>query len=537
MLGLSVPSFSSVPLGFLAWAWLVPLLFSIRKTNGFLSFFGRVLMAVTIGFTIIGLWIVNASLFGMFAAVLFGVVVWTVPLILFYFVWHYLSWNVALWSLPFVWTAWEWIYHQSAFSVGTIRLGYTQAEMLWLIQYADITGVDGVTCWLILVNIAVFRFVDEQFSGENYQFKFADLLSAKAVAPIILFALPLAYTAFVFLKPPPPSKEITILAIQPNVSPLLEITPKRKINMFAEQMAMTDKAVKTEKPDLIVWHEVSIPYRLSQEKEANNYLAKQILKWKTPLLTGITEVKNYAADEPRPFLLEHQNRFQEYFNAAALFQPSEIKNKHLEINLSRLYVKRRLMPFVERAPLVDAFPSLAGFIIPIGTRPDLTPGTVAVNFDFQTKDGEPVRVGTMICYENLYPQMSAELVRGGAQILTAITNEGFFAESHAQYQLAAFSRFRSIETRRAVVRAAATGRTWAVDKFGRVIAEVPLWSKQTLSVRVALSDEQTIFVKYGEFFAKICVGFSLLIILALMFRVTPLGVRNRPQSAAVSDAG
>lgn len=518
LLGLSVPSFSIVPLGFLAWVWLVPLLFSLKKTEKFLPFFGRVLLAVGIGFATITLWVVNASLPGLFASVLFGVVVWTLPLILFYFVRRFLGWKIALWSLPFVWTAWEFWYHQTAFSFGAIRLGYTQAEMLWLIQFADITGVDGVTFWLVLVNIAVFVFLDKQFSVENKQIKFADFVNAKAVLPIVLFVLPLAYSAFVFLKPQPQSKEISVIAIQPNVSPLIEMTPKRAIDVFAKSMAMTDKAVKTEKPDLILWHEVAVPYPLSLDAAANTYLAKQIKKWDTPLLTGITEVKNYAPNEPRPFLLERQNRDQEFFNAADLFQPTEIFNNHLDINLSNIYIKRRLMPFVERAPLVDIFPSLAGFIIPIGTRPDLSPGTNATTFDFQTKNGETVRIGTMICYENLYPDMSADLVRNGAQFLTAITNEGFFADSHGQYQLAAFARFRSIETRRAVVRAAATGRTWSTDKFGRVTAEVPLWSEQTLFAKVALSDEQTFFVKYGNLFAKFCVGIVLLLLLALVWK-------------------
>ena len=155
--------------------------------------------------------------------------------------------------MPFIWTAWEFLYHQTAFSFGAIRLGYTQVEMLWLIQFADITGVDGVKFWLVLVNIAVFVFLDKQFADENKKIKFADFINAKVVLPLILFVLPLAYSAFIFLKPQ--IKEISVFAIQPNVSPLIEMTPKRAIDIFAKSMVMTSKAVKTEKPDLILWHE------------------------------------------------------------------------------------------------------------------------------------------------------------------------------------------------------------------------------------------------------------------------------------------
>ena len=217
LLGLSVPSFSFAPLGFLAWAWLVPLLFELKKAENFFSFLGRAAFAVGIGFTLITIWVVNASLAGLAASMLMGVFVWTLPLIFFYFVRRYLGWNAALWSLPFFWTAWEWLYHQTEFSFGAVRLGYTQADLIWLIQYADLTGVQGVTFWLVLLNVALFVLVEKHFSGANVKFNRSAFLSRDAAAPLLLLVLPLFYGAFVFLKPSPSEKEITILAVQPNI--------------------------------------------------------------------------------------------------------------------------------------------------------------------------------------------------------------------------------------------------------------------------------------------------------------------------------
>ncbi len=519
LLGLSVPSFSFLPLGFLAWAWLVPLLFELKKTDHFLPFLARVLVSVGIGFSIITLWVVNASLLGFFASAAMGIFVWTVPLVLFYFVRRFWNRTVALVSLPFVWTSWEWLYHQTEFSFGAVRLGYTQADMLWLIQYADTTGVEGVTFWLVLLNVALFVFVERQFGGgANNKFNRSAFFNRRAILPAALFALPLAYAAYVFLKPQPPAKEITVLAVQPNVSPFVEYSPKRMTEIFGKQLALTDRAVKTESPDLIVWHEVAVPYILSDDAAANGYLAKQVAKWNAPVLTGVIEVKDYAENEPRPPLLEAQNRSREFFNASALFAPAQIRDGRLPVDLSRLYLKRRLMPFLEQVPFSDSYPPLADLIIPIGIRPRLSRGEIAKTFDFQTKDGAAARVGAMICYENLYPEMSAELVEGGAQVLTAITNEGFFSGSQGQYQLAAFSRFRSIETRRAMIRAAATGKTWTTDKFGRTRAEVPMWSEQILRARVALSDERTIYVRWGNFFPIICASLVLLLIFSTIWQ-------------------
>ena len=517
LLGLSVPCFSFAPLGFLAWAWMLPLLFELKRTERFPAFLGRVLIAVGIGFSMITLWVVNASVYGFLASTLMGTVVWTVPFICFYFVRRFLNWKIALVSLPFFWTAWEWLYHLTPLSFGAVRLGYTQSDLLWLIQYADLTGVEGVTFWLVLVNVAIYllaaKLAESMSVTTNFNRRQFSRVLPETIFALTLFALPISYAAYVFFKSQPSEKEISIAAVQPNISPLTDYSAKNLPNIFGKQLALTDKALKTDAPDLILWNEVAVPYILSEDAAANIYLAKQLKKWNTPVLTGLIEIKDYAKDEARPPLLVAQNRDREFFNAAALFQPNQIQDGKLPINLSDLYLKRRLMPFLEHVPFSDEYPFLADLLIPIGTRPRLSYGERAKTFDFQTKDGAGVKVGVMICYENLYPEMSADAVRDGAQFLTAITNEGFFAGSQGQYQLAAFSRFRSIETRRATIRAAATGITRSTDKFGRITAEVPTWSEQILRTKVSLSNEQTFYVRFGDWLPKFC----LLIVGLLIF--------------------
>ncbi len=521
LLGLSAPCFSFAPLGFLAWAWLVPLLFEIKKTEKFREFLGRVLIAVGIGFTLITIWVVNASVIGLFASMLMGVIVWTIPLSGFYFVRRFLSWKIALAALPFIWTAWEWIYHLTPLSFGAVRLGYTQSDLLWLIQYADLTGVEGITFWLVAVNVALYLLVEKIVElteiTPDFNRRKLSRLAPEVIFTLSLFALPLGYTAFTFFKPQPFEKEISIVAIQQNISPFSDYSPDNLPNIFGKQLALTDRAIKkSAAPDLIIWNEAAVPFILSDNPAANKYLAGQIAKWNTPVLTGLIEVKNYADGEPRPKLVEAQNRNQEFFNAAALFQPAQIQDGKLPIDLSAMYLKRRLMPFLEHVPFSDNFPFLADLVIPIGTRPRLSYGETPKTFDFQTKDGATAKIGTMICYENLYPEMSADAVRDGAQVLAAITNEGFFAGSQGQYQLAAYSRLRSIETRRATIRVGSTGITRTTDKFGRITAEVPAWSEQILNTKVALSNGQTFYVRFGDWLPKLCLMVSVLLIFGII---------------------
>ncbi len=536
LLGLSVPSFPWLPLGFLGWVWLVPLLFELKKTASFGALARRVGLSVSIGFALISLWVINASVIGFAASTLMGIVVWTIPLLFFYLIRQRLGWNYALWSLPFFWTAWEWLYHRTDFSFGAVRLGYTQADLIWLIQYADLTGVEGVTFWLVLLNVSIYAAAEKLINsardetgrvetgisaGRKYAAAFRRLdggESALVLLPIFLFVLPLLYAADVFLRPAAPAQKITIVAVQPNISPFAAYTPKQTSRIFGRQIALTDKALKETPPDLIVWHEAAVPYFISENAEANSLLAAQLTKWNTPLLTGLIEVKNYSPDQSRPLLLEAQNRNQEFFNAAALLTPEDAAGNILQVNLVKMYLKRRLMPFLEQVPFADRYPLLDDLKIPIGVRPRLSQGDAAATFELPLKNGAAARFGTMICYENLYPETAADLVRGGAQFLTAITNEGFFADSQGQYQLAAFSRFRSIETRRAMVRAAATGITWATDKFGRTTEFVPMHSEQILKADVGLSDEQTLYVCWGNWFPAGCLFFVFFVSGAAFWR-------------------
>lgn len=516
LLGLATPSFSFLPMGFLAWFWAVPLLLELKKINGFLPYLARVLAAVGLGFSLTTLWVVHASVAGFFASATMGIIVWSLPFVLIYPVRRWLGWKWAVIALPFAWTAWEWAYHLTDFSFGAVRLAHTQSEFLWLIQYADITSVHGITFWVVAINVAIFLLLEKLAELKNTTREFARV-APEAAFTVALFVLPLSYAGYVFMQPELAGEEITILATQPNVSPFAEYSTRGMREIFAKELAMTDNAINENAPnlpDLVVWHEAALPYTLSDNTPANEYLATQIAKWNTPILTGLIEVHDYTEDEARPALLEAQNRYREFFNAAAVFKPSDIVEGRLPIDLSAMYRKRRLMPFLEQVPLSSRFPFLSDLIIPIGVRPRLSAGTNIKTLSFQTRSGATSTAGVTICYENLYPEMSGDTVGdGGAQFLAAITNEGFFAGSQGQFQLAAVSRFRSIETRRAMVRVAATGMTRVTDRFGRTTAEVPMLSEQTMTARVRLSDEQTVYVRAGNFFPKICLMAFVLIIL------------------------
>lgn len=497
LLGLSVPRFSAIPLGFLAWFAFVPLFFELKKTEKFAAFAKKIFIAVGLGFGIITIYVVNSSVFGFAASWVLGSIVWSAPFLAFFFLRRLWNWNFALFSLPFVWTLWEWSFHQSEISFGAIRIGGTQAEVIWLIQFVDIFGIDSLTFWVITANLLIFRVFE--FFSEAEKFTFIDILNARILVVLTIFVLPICYSVYIFSKPQFPTKEIAIAAVQPNISPFLELTPRNSAAAMNKQIVLTEKALSTGKTDLIVWHEVSVPYVLSTNESANLFLAQKINKFNVPILLGAFETA------------EGKN-----FNSAFIVSTEKMVEGRIKVKPEEIYAKRRMIPFIEFVPYADFLPSAESLLIKIGSRPELTAGKEAKTFQFTAKNGETVRGGTLICYENLYPEPAIEAVQNGAEFLANMTNEGWFGQSNGQYQLASFSRIRSIETRREMVRVASTGITWTVDKFGRIKQQVPAWSEQFLTGKIALSDEKTFYVRNPRLFPAIC-GVGLLIILAGAF--------------------
>ncbi|HET6946452.1 MAG TPA: apolipoprotein N-acyltransferase [bacterium] len=113
------------------------------------------------------------------------------------------------------------------------------------------------------------------------------------------------------------------------------------------------------------------------------------------------------------------------------------------------------------------------------------------------------RVGVAICFESIFPDVGRALVRGGAEVLTVITNDGWFDGTSAGAQHAAQASLRAVETGRWVIRAANTGLTVVIDPAGRIRGGVPARSEAVLVSGVSLARGETFYARFGDLFALI----------------------------------
>lgn len=565
LFGLSYPSYPYVRLEALAWVWMVPLLLSLKEVKSLPSFLVRVYLATFVTCVFGMHWLITSTVLGTLLLFFFGAAVFTVPFAIFYFLRRSFGWRAALWAAPLVWTAWDWLYHQSEGSFGWLAMGVTQSKLYWLVQYVDITGVWGITFWLVLFNVLVVMSIEDwrkesavvsrqssetsdpgasQFAlslkSDNRK-PMTTLARRLAVVSALMLAAPLAYSAYVFAREARATKdagmELSIMLVQPNINPWEKLSADSNPAVLRRTIGLTNRALATRetKPDLIVWPETAVPYILSENKEAREAVYRAIQRWQTPLLTGLLDAS--ATGDDSATTREGSQLARDLFNSAALLSPGPKETgKRLNVETSPIYHKRMLVPFVERVPFVDRFPALKSLALNIGAHSSFSPGREATVFSFRTRRGAEARVAAAICYEYLYPAEVAQFARNGAELLALITNEGWFSQSLGEYQLAAFSRLRSIETRRAAVRVANTGLTWAVDRMGRVHEQAPWWSEQALPTQVTLSDEMSLYVLYPDYFPKACAWAALVLLVAAGFaraRTTLHASHNPAQEAVV----
>jgi apolipoprotein N-acyltransferase len=69
--------------------------------------------------------------------------------------------------------------------------------------------------------------------------------------------------------------------------------------------------------------------------------------------------------------------------------------------------------------------------------------------------------------------------------------------------------FRSIEHRRALVRATNTGISAIVDPVGRVDLRTGQWTKEALAGRVPLMQGRTVYAFLGDWIAWVCAAIAL----------------------------
>ena len=388
----------------------------------------------------------------------------------------------ALFFAPAAWVATEFARGYVFGGFPWVPLGNSQVTVLPLAQLASIFGVYGLSALVAYVNATLaFALLT---SGRQRS-------TAVAAAAVVVLATGawgtwrVADGALTRQGDP-----IRVGLIQGNIAQEDKWKPSESRRIFTTYLAMTRDAVRRG-AEYVIWPESSTPFSFEDptDNPAADAMVRELAReTRVPMLFGSDQVIRSATPE--------------LYNAAFLVTP--------EGKTAAVYRKVHLVPFGEFfplqrwitfvAPLVQRFaPFSAGdgpVMLPVGTH----------------------RASTAICYEVVFPELSRAAVLAGSELLTTVTNDGWYGYSSAPYQHFELASMRAIEQGRYLARAANTGISGVVDPYGRIVAKSGIFEQITVIAEARFLTSRTVYAQIGDVVAYASIVLSLAAIVALRGR-------------------
>jgi apolipoprotein N-acyltransferase len=88
-----------------------------------------------------------------------------------------------------------------------------------------------------------------------------------------------------------------------------------------------------------------------------------------------------------------------------------------------------------------------------------------------------------------------------ANILVNLTNDAWYGKTVGPWQHLWLSQSRAIETRRSLLRVTNTGVTSLVNAKGEVVKTLPMFSADTMQTEIEILNGETLYVRFGDWFA------------------------------------
>jgi apolipoprotein N-acyltransferase len=366
----------------------------------------------------------------------------------------------ALFLAPAVWVATEYLRGYLLGGFPWVPLGNSQVTVLPVAQLASAFGVYGLS--------ALVAFVSASLAYAALSAGRARLVGFGAAALVVAAV---AVWGVLRMSDGSLTREGTPLRIgliQGNIAQADKWNPQQARRIFTTYIAMTRDAVRRG-AEFVIWPESSTPFMFEEDDVGETAVRDLARELRVPILFGSDQV-------------DRSGEVIRLYNAAFLITP--------EGETGGVYRKIHLVPFGEYIP----FKNLLYFVSPLVERlADFAPGTSMVMLPVGSH-----QVNTAICYEVVYPSLIREAVLGGSQLLTTITNDGWYGYSSAPYQHFELASMRAIEQGRYLVRAANTGITGIVDPYGQVVQRSAIFEQVGLVGDARVLTGRTIYAAIGD---------------------------------------
>jgi apolipoprotein N-acyltransferase len=281
-----------------------------------------------------------------------------------------------------------------------------------------------------------------------------------------------------------PEGNTSVCVIQANIPQYRKWDRQFYTDIITKYTGLRKRAQELFRPELTVWPETALPGPFGFDE----FITDTVTELKKELgpsldLIGSTEKEN-----------------GKYYNSALLIDG--------ESRLLGTYRKTHLVPFGEYIP---ARSLLSRFISVVNDLGDFFPGK-----DIKPLEAGKFRLGAVICFEGIFPGISREYFRKGANLLINMTNDGWYLRTAAPEQHLLHYIYRSVENNTYTVRAANTGVSCLINPQGDIVFRTDLMKTMVFhEKKIGLTEQMTFYTRYGDGPALLFIG---LIILSALFR-------------------
>ena len=378
-----------------------------------------------------------------------------------------------------LWCGLEWLRGLSRLSFGWDGLGVSFIESgIELAQAADLIGVTGLSFIPVFGGAVLIQTLRTFHLEAFYGYRRAHW---EVGITLSLLCLMFFYgTNRLQTLNKVETLDLRSLIVQQNI-PVANCWDDGNFSLFSDAMEsaflkIEDRAMlsleqtgraQIETPDIVLFPESALPYPLYMNREGQphegqpiqHYINEEVRKHGDFLLiTGVVEYPSYI-DEDGYFQIVMEKGGGNFYNSVAFFEG--------DFTSYEMKAKSHLMPFGEYMPfswvpfVSAAFEYSAGMTFGGSFTP-------AQSFSPQPAeiDGEHYSIIPSVCYEDSVSRTVRHYIRPEPQVIVNVTNDGWFAGSPCAEKHFQNARFRAIEYRRPLLRAANTGLSGAVNING-----------------------------------------------------------------------
>jgi apolipoprotein N-acyltransferase len=376
-------------------------------------------------------------------------------------------------------------------------ISHSQYHNLGLLQIVTWAGSYGLSFLIMTVNGAL---ADGFFSllphFEDYP-AVANRKKFRTWLPALTASLTVALvwiSGSLIIAKPQMGTPLTVSVVHGNIPQDKKWDPRYREEIISRFERLSQEA-SLKHPQLIVWPETATPGFVLGDRKLLIRIGSLVRNLDTYLLLGSAEYPKFANKEIK---------YKESGNTALLFSPAG--------QIHGQYIKTKLVPFTEYVPAKGIIP-WPEFIVP-----QKKAMFHISNRDINLLQFQDFKMGSLICWEILFPEFTRQFIQKGAYFLINISNEAWFRRGGVPTIVLAASVFRAVENRTIVIRSTNYGISGFIDPYGRLtgsISEAKSGTdfKGTTTATVHLSPPGTFYTAAGDLIVYLSLAYLAIILL------------------------